>query len=299
MKIPVGEFLSALRRAKGYTQQEVADKLGISNRTLSAWERGTAMPDVLLLPALADIYGVTVDEILRGERSGAPAAAVSEKSRGKIYKNRYARFSMWAYVLTGMFCLGLLLYSIGSYVNAATIVWVGWRWWLLLLYAGLIVFILSAVLFFAVWRGYENAADEEDEGGAQYILNLRSLVSKCAYAVPLLSAILCFFAVVAGDVIFITVIVVVMLVSAVFAFFVLRDAVKRWGDGQAMLRRKAGLRFFGKSCLWLLIPVAVTVLLSCITYLHYAVAVIASVMLVVTIVAFYFLFVYWQFRTKE
>ena len=45
MKQSLGEFLATLRRANGYTQQEVADKLGVSNRTLSAWARGASMPD--------------------------------------------------------------------------------------------------------------------------------------------------------------------------------------------------------------------------------------------------------------
>ena len=83
MKQPIGEFLATLRRANGFTQQEVADRLGISNRTLSAWERGTAMPDILLLPALADLYGVTTDEILRGERSSAEKPAIAQQSAQK------------------------------------------------------------------------------------------------------------------------------------------------------------------------------------------------------------------------
>ncbi len=64
----MGSFLSALRRACGMTQQEVADRLVVSNRAVSRWERDEASPDISLLPAIADLYGVTVDELLRGER---------------------------------------------------------------------------------------------------------------------------------------------------------------------------------------------------------------------------------------
>ena len=67
-KKTLGSFLSALRRAQGLTQQEVADRLMVSNRAVSRWERDEAMPDILLLPAIADLFGVTVDELLRGER---------------------------------------------------------------------------------------------------------------------------------------------------------------------------------------------------------------------------------------
>ncbi len=69
MKLTIGEFLAKIRKEKGYTQREVAEKLGISNRTLSAWEQGRAYPDILTLSQLAEIYGVTADEILKGERA--------------------------------------------------------------------------------------------------------------------------------------------------------------------------------------------------------------------------------------
>ena len=67
-KQSIGEFLATQRKAKGYTQQQVADMIGVSNKTLSAWEQGRSYPDIMTLPALAEIFGVTVDEILSGER---------------------------------------------------------------------------------------------------------------------------------------------------------------------------------------------------------------------------------------
>lgn len=64
-----GEFLAALRKSLGYTQQEVADQLNISNKTVSKWEQGGGYPDLTILPVLAELYHVTVDEILAGQRS--------------------------------------------------------------------------------------------------------------------------------------------------------------------------------------------------------------------------------------
>ena len=64
----MGSFLAALRKANGMTQQEVADKLNVSNKTVSKWERDEGCPEIMMLPAIAELYDVTVDEILRGER---------------------------------------------------------------------------------------------------------------------------------------------------------------------------------------------------------------------------------------
>lgn len=69
-KQSMGEFLATLRKDVGLTQQEVADKLNISDRTLSSWETGRTEPDLSSLTALAKLYGVTADEILSGERKG-------------------------------------------------------------------------------------------------------------------------------------------------------------------------------------------------------------------------------------
>ena len=64
----MGQFMAALRKAIGMTQQEVADRLGVSNKAVSRWERDECAPDITLIPAIAELYGVTCDELLRGER---------------------------------------------------------------------------------------------------------------------------------------------------------------------------------------------------------------------------------------
>ena len=85
-KKTLGSFLSALRRAQGLTQQEVADRLAVSNKAVSRWERDEAMPDILLLPAIADLFGVTVDELLRGERlRSAPTREAAPKDTAAAY----------------------------------------------------------------------------------------------------------------------------------------------------------------------------------------------------------------------
>lgn len=62
----------ALRREKGVTQEQLAERLCVSNRTVSRWENGNNLPDFAVLIELAAYHDVTVDEILRGERAAAP-----------------------------------------------------------------------------------------------------------------------------------------------------------------------------------------------------------------------------------
>lgn len=61
-------FVSNLKRfrlARSYTQEQVADKLGVTSQSVSRWECGTTLPDVMLLPAIAELYGVTVDDLYK------------------------------------------------------------------------------------------------------------------------------------------------------------------------------------------------------------------------------------------
>ncbi len=57
----IGENIANLRRANGMTQEQLADIIGVSAQSVSKWETSTTMPDIMLLPIIADIFGVTVD----------------------------------------------------------------------------------------------------------------------------------------------------------------------------------------------------------------------------------------------
>lgn len=63
-----GAFVAARRKELGLTQQELADKLFLSNKAVSKWETGQSMPDIALLEPLAQCLRVSVAELLRGER---------------------------------------------------------------------------------------------------------------------------------------------------------------------------------------------------------------------------------------
>lgn len=62
--LPLGEALKARRTAAGYTQEYVAEALGVSRQAVSKWENGTSEPSTANLMALAKLYGLSVDELL-------------------------------------------------------------------------------------------------------------------------------------------------------------------------------------------------------------------------------------------
>ncbi len=65
--IKTGALLSRLRKERNMTQKDVAERLQISDRTVSKWERGAGMPDVSLLKGISVLYGVDIEKILEGQ----------------------------------------------------------------------------------------------------------------------------------------------------------------------------------------------------------------------------------------
>lgn len=64
----IGQFLAQLRKEQGLTQDELGCKLGVTNKTVSRWENGNYLPPADMLKALSEIYGLTINEMLSGER---------------------------------------------------------------------------------------------------------------------------------------------------------------------------------------------------------------------------------------
>lgn len=67
-QIKIGKFIAVLRREKGMTQEQLGEKLGVTNKTVSRWENGNYMPDVEMLSLLSNEFGVSMNELVSGER---------------------------------------------------------------------------------------------------------------------------------------------------------------------------------------------------------------------------------------
>ncbi len=172
-KKTMGAFLAALRKTHGYTQQEIADKLNISNKTVSKWERDEGCPEIMMLPAIAELYGVTVDEILRGERilkEEAPEIneEKTEKRAKYLFDKAQTKFTNLSFVSIALGVLAsILAYLIWeiSYNNTTIAVCVVLT--LIMTCASIIVQIIALNNFMANFNSDEGFIDEYATGKAK------------------------------------------------------------------------------------------------------------------------------------
>jgi transcriptional regulator with XRE-family HTH domain len=128
-----GAYLAALRKARGLTQQEIAERLGVSNKTVSKWESGGGFPDITVLPALAELYGVAADDILAGEtltekRRESAGERVAEQ-RKRLLSRLRTRFDVCfaiSLALAAIARLGVPYVSLAALPLSAALVWIGY-----------------------------------------------------------------------------------------------------------------------------------------------------------------------------
>lgn len=110
-----GEYIATCRRRLGWSQQQLADVLDVSNKTVSKWETGGGLPDIGSLPALAEALNTTVDNILAGEEKAPPLGAGAPGEgrlphTGKVVRSTVFRVAASIALAVGiMACLLLLM----------------------------------------------------------------------------------------------------------------------------------------------------------------------------------------------
>lgn len=124
----VGKFIAALRKEQGMTQEVLGQKLGVTNKTVSRWETGSYMPDIELLVPLGETLGVSVNELLAGERLSdeqfrkqadqnlvevARESSFSVKERTDYWRGKWLGDHAWLFVVTILACalVSFLLYK--------------------------------------------------------------------------------------------------------------------------------------------------------------------------------------------
>lgn len=107
----IGGFLRELRNEKGLTQEQLAEMLGVTNRSISRWETGATMPDFDLLIQVAEYFGVSADEILDGERKPKSANPDGKDILFKVADYSASENIAFSKHLRVILCAGLLALS--------------------------------------------------------------------------------------------------------------------------------------------------------------------------------------------
>lgn len=86
--IKIGKFIRKLREEKGFTQDELANMLGVDRTFVSRWERGITLPDVIYLKELAKVFNISFDELIEGKSASKPRVDDATKKAIRYYENR-------------------------------------------------------------------------------------------------------------------------------------------------------------------------------------------------------------------
>lgn len=124
-KRTIGKFIAILRKANGMTQKELGDRLYVSDKTVSRWENDESLPELNLIPTIAEIFGVTTDELLRGERNSRTCENEAEESakmsarstkqiKNMIGKNARS-FNNLTMISIGLVLLGIIVATVCNF----------------------------------------------------------------------------------------------------------------------------------------------------------------------------------------
>ena len=116
-QIKIGRFIAVRRKRANLTQLQLADRLGITDKAVSKWERGITMPDTSIMLELCDILGISVNELLSGEKINMENSSqkneqlLLDMAKELEKKNKTIWSSMWVIMIVSMTALfaGILI----------------------------------------------------------------------------------------------------------------------------------------------------------------------------------------------
>ncbi len=125
----IGLFILAERKAKNLTQEQLSEKLCVSPKTVSKWENGNGLPDTELLLPICDIFGITLNELLSGERlreetskEQADNNLISVLRENEMKIKKYSKIMNWVIAIT----VALLYVTIGLITQKWQYTWLIW-----------------------------------------------------------------------------------------------------------------------------------------------------------------------------
>ncbi|MBO4468385.1 MAG: helix-turn-helix transcriptional regulator, partial [Clostridia bacterium] len=114
MKSTVSKNIATLRVQSGLTQLELAEKLNYSDKAVSKWERGESLPDITAFCEMSEIFGVSVDDILKSEEIGQ---VVKKQKKERHYSLRVIKYVIDGFIWT----VALLLFVVTVVINGGEI----------------------------------------------------------------------------------------------------------------------------------------------------------------------------------
>ncbi len=140
-QIKIGRFIAERRKLQGLTQAQLAEKLNITDRAVSKWETGRSLPDATLMLALCEILGISVNELLSGEKvtmennQEKNEQLLLEMAKEIERKNKTIWSAMWAIMTVSMLALFAGLFAAAFFVPEGP-------WQLVVILAVVVVFLI-------------------------------------------------------------------------------------------------------------------------------------------------------------
>ena len=124
----IGKFIANLRKEKNMTQQELAKKLGVTDRAISKWENGRGLPDYSLLQDLCDTLSISINELFSGEKiSKEDYETKAEENMSKLINDNYSEKKKINWIIAISVAIVYLSISIIFDIWAYSwIIWVGY-----------------------------------------------------------------------------------------------------------------------------------------------------------------------------
>ncbi|MEF9984397.1 MAG: helix-turn-helix transcriptional regulator [Oscillospiraceae bacterium] len=113
----IGEFLKVLRKENGLTQEQLAEIVNVSNRTVSRWENGNNMPDLDILIQLSDYYKIELRELLEGERESKQMNKELEDTVLKAADYTSTQTQQYTKNINWLLLVGAILWFISQLIN--------------------------------------------------------------------------------------------------------------------------------------------------------------------------------------
>lgn len=124
----IGKFIAKCRKEKDMTQQELADRLGVTDRAVSHWENGRRLPDYSLIKELCSVLSISINELFSGEKiSNEDYKKKAEDNMSKLINENYSKKKKMNWIIA--LSVALIYLSVSIIFNAwpySWIIWVGY-----------------------------------------------------------------------------------------------------------------------------------------------------------------------------